>query len=341
MACRDPNADDSRGDVPAAGGAAPRPAPAPRSCAAAGAGRPVPPRFAPRRLSPHGDRRHRADRRRPAGAGPRPAAGAVAGDLDGPPRQPRADDPLGREGRRPPDVERLDGEPDDRPLVRAPRGARPRVGQAARLAGPARDQLPARQARSPLPDDASRVRGPAVLSEPDQGSRPGRLLDRLRRHRRDGADLGRARASLRRRALRGAARRAPDRAARRRGARRGCLLGGDRGPDGEQARRGDVGRRPQPAVARPRRAGHRRRPAGRDVRGRGLALRDGQVRTEARRAGAAAPAHRRDAQRGVPAAAARGRARAARAPRGRRLRPRGPASSWRRSATWAATTSAR
>ena len=37
---------------------------------------------------------------------------------------------------------------------------------------------------------------------------------------------------------------------------------------------------------------------------------------------AAARAHRRDAQRGVPAAAARGRGRAARAPRGRRLRPR-------------------
>ena len=72
-----------------------------------------------------------------------------------------------------------------------------------------------------------------------------------------------------------------------------------------------VGRRPQPPVARPRGARHRRGPARLDVRGRGLALRDGQVRAEARRARAAAPARRRDAQRGVPAAAARRRGRAA------------------------------
>ena len=119
---------------------------------------------------------------------------------------------------------------------------------------------------------------------PHEGPRPGRLLDRLGRPRRDRADLGRARAPLRRRALRRAGRRAPDRADRRRRARRGRLLGGDRRPDGEQARRGHVGRRPQPPVARPRRARHRRRPARRDVRGRRLALRDGQVRPAARRA---------------------------------------------------------
>ena len=122
-----------------------------------------------------------------------------------------------------------------------------------------------------LPDDAAPVRRAAVLPVAHEGPRPGRLLDRLGRPRRDGADLGRARAPLRRRALRRAGRRAPDRADRRRRARRGRVLGGDRRPDGRPARRGDVGRRPQPPVARPRRARHRRRPAGGDVRGGGLA----------------------------------------------------------------------
>ena len=40
-------------------------------------------------------------------------------------------------------------------------------------------------------DAAARVRRPAELSEPRQGSRPRRLLDRVGRHRRDGTDLGR------------------------------------------------------------------------------------------------------------------------------------------------------
>ena len=40
----------------------------------------------------------------------------------------------------------------------------PGVGQAARLAGAARDQLPARPPRAPLPRDAARVRRPAELS---------------------------------------------------------------------------------------------------------------------------------------------------------------------------------
>ena len=84
-------------------------------------------------------------------------------------------------------------------------------------------------------------------------------------------------------------------------------------------RRGAVGRRPQPPVARPRRARHRRRAPRGDVRGGRLAHGDGQVRAAPARASsttAATPAraHRRDAQRGVPAAAARRRARAARAP---------------------------
>ena len=141
-------------------------------------------------------------------------------------------EPQRHQGRRPPGLERVDGLAHDRAVVRAPRGARPRVGQAARLAGPARDQLPARAAGPRLPAAPARVRGPSVLSEPHQGPRPGRLLDRQRRHRSDGDDLGRAGAPLRRRALRRAARRAPDRAAGRRRARRGRRVGGDRRPDG-------------------------------------------------------------------------------------------------------------
>ena len=86
------------------------------------------------------------------------------------------------------------------------RGARPRLGQAARRAGPARDRVPARHARPPLPDDAARVRRPAVLPEPAQGPGSGRLLDRLGRDRRHRADLERARAPLRRRPLRRARR---------------------------------------------------------------------------------------------------------------------------------------
>ena len=221
---------------------------------------------------------HRA---RPRDAQARRAARAVAGHQHRPPRQPRPREPLRREGRRPPGLQRVDGEPDDRAVLRRAGGAGPRQRQAAREPGPARDQPPARPARPPLPDDAARVRRAAVLPEPDEGPRPGRLLDRQRRPRRHRADLGRARAPLRRGPLRRPARRPPDRADRRRRARRGRLLGGDRGPDGQPPRRGHVGRRPQPPVAGPRRPRHRRRPARRDVRGRRLAHGDGQVRPAA------------------------------------------------------------
>ena len=74
----------------------------------------------------------------------------------------------------------------------------------------------------------------------------------------------------------------PDRAARRRRARRGRRLGGDRRPVGGAARRGAVGRGPEPPVARPRGARHRLRPAGRDVRGGRLAGAHRQVRPQAR-----------------------------------------------------------
>ena len=148
------------------------------------------------------DRGRAAVRRRARRPRRRAAARAVAGDGDRPPRQPGAPEPLGREGRRPPGLERVDGVAHDRAVVRVPRGARPRLGQAARLAGAARDQLPARPPRAALPDDAARVRRAAVLPVAREGPRPGRLLDGLGRDRRDGADLGRARAPLRRRALR-------------------------------------------------------------------------------------------------------------------------------------------
>ena len=84
-----------------------------------------------------------------------------------------------------------------------------------------------------------------------------------------------------------------------------------------------MGGRPQPPVAGPRRAGHRRRPPGRDVRGGRLAHRDGQVRPAADRAAPrCAPASTRCPTRSTSGCCARRRSRAARAARGRRLRPR-------------------
>ncbi len=244
-----------------------------------------------------------------------------------PPRQPRAGEPLRREGGRPPGVERLDGQPHVRALVLGAARRGPRVGQAARLAGAARDQLPAGPPRAPLPRDAARVRGPAELSQPHQGPRPGGLLDRLGGHRRHRPDLERVRAPLPRApSLRGAADGPPDRPRGRRRARRGRDLGGGGRPRRGQARRGAVGGGPQPPVARPRGARHRLRALGQHVRGRGLAGDQRQVRRAAGRAvraarrARAAPAHRRDAQRGVPAPAALHPGGAARAPARRRRR---------------------
>ena len=57
---------------------------------------------------------------------------------------------------------------------------RPRRREAAREPRVPRDRVPAGQPRRPLPDDAARVRGPAVVPEPDEGpgsrsiSRPAR-----------------------------------------------------------------------------------------------------------------------------------------------------------------------
>ena len=182
-------------------------------------------RSAPTRRWCGDDRGRAALGRRARGPRRRAAARAVAGGGDRPPRQPRAPEPLGRQGRRPPGLERVDGDDDDRAVVLVPRGARPRLGQAARLARAARDQLPARAPGPEVPGDAAPVRRAAVLPLAREGPRPGRLLDRLGRDRGDGADLGRDRAPLRGGPLRRPGRRPPDRAAGRRRARRGRRAG--------------------------------------------------------------------------------------------------------------------
>ena len=208
-----------------------------------------------------------------------------------------------------------------------------------------------------LPDHAAGVRRPAELPEPAQGPGAGRLLHRLGRHRRDRTDLGRAGPPVRRRALRRRRHRPAVVAGRRRRARRGRGLGGRARPDGGRARRGRLGRRPQPAVAGPGRPDHGRGPAAGHVRRGRLAGAHGQVRPAAggavrpaRRRGAAGP-DRRDVQPRVPAAAAPRPGRAAR--RAARRRPRRrrhrradrrtsrTTGSPRRSATSAGTTSAR
>ena len=143
--------------------------------------------------------------------------------------------------------------------------------------------------------------------------------------------------------LRRPGRRPPDRADRRRRARRGRDLGGGRRPDGGQARRGHVGGRPQPPVARPRRARHRRRPPGGDVRGGRLARRDGQVRPAAsKRCRSCARGSTRCRTRSTSGCCrARGRRRAAASGSRSASCPATTTSCWPRSATSAATTSAR
>ena len=142
--------------------------------------------------------------REPRCPGVGPAAGAVARDGDRPPRQQGAADALGREGRRPPGVVGVDGRDHDRAVVRAPARAGPRLGQAARRRRccTRSTTCSASSTRSYL-TDAARVRRAAELSEPGQGPRPRRLLDRLGRHRRDRDDLERARPPLRGGPLRG------------------------------------------------------------------------------------------------------------------------------------------
>ena len=140
----------------------------------------------------------------------------------------------------------------------------PGVGEAARLAGAARDRVPARPARPLVPDAAARLRRPAVVPVADEGSVPGRLLDRLGRARLGRAALRRAgRPLTSARTARRLDRRPLHLAARRRRARRGEHLGGAGGAADAEARQRAVDRRPEPAVARPR---HSRDQGGRSWR---------------------------------------------------------------------------
>ena len=144
----------------------------------------------------------------------------------------------------------------DRALLRASARARSRLGQAARRSRAPRDQLPARTLDRALPDDAARVRRAAELSEPDQGSGPVDFSTGSVGIGATATHLERDRPPLRRRPLRRPAGRAPRRARGRRRARRGRDLGGARRSAGAAPRRSALDRRPEPAVARPGRAGH-------------------------------------------------------------------------------------
>ena len=207
---------------------------------------------------------------------------------------------------------------------------RPRVGQAACVAGAARDRVPARDARRALPDDAARVRRAC------RATRAGSRIRSRLTSRPDRSGSARRRpiwSALAHRYVAGhfevpqGGRQVV--AGRRRRARRGRVLGGDRRSDRLAPGRGAVDRRPQPPVARPGRARHRRGPPRGDVRGGGLARRSRSSTAagcgelfDAPRWRGAAPADRRDDQRGVPAAAARVGRRAPRAPARRQARDR-------------------
>ena len=147
---------------------------------------------------------------------------------------------------------------------------------------------------APYLTDAARVRRPAELPEPRSRTptrsttRPARSASA--RPRRSGARWPAATSTRQF----GARRHRPAvLAGRRRRAGRGRGLGGVARPDGRRAGRGRLGRRPQPAVAGPGRARHRRRPAAGHVRRGRLAGAHRQVRAAAR--GAVRPARRRRA----------------------------------------------
>ena len=118
------------------------------------------------------------------------ASGAVARDEHHPPRQPRTGGSVGRQGRRSPGLVGVDRHDHDGALLRRPARRGPGLGEAARSAGAPGDQLPARSARPRVPDRAAELRRAAELPQQDQGSRPGRLLDRVGRDRRDGDRSG-------------------------------------------------------------------------------------------------------------------------------------------------------
>ena len=85
-------------------------------------------------------------------------------DPDHPPRQQRPAQPRQEQGRRAPGVVGLGRRPSSPRSTSIPARRRPRLDQTARLAGLPRRAVPARPPRSPLPDDAARVRRSAGLS---------------------------------------------------------------------------------------------------------------------------------------------------------------------------------
>ena len=213
--------------------------------------------------------------------------------------------------------------------------------QAARLAGLPRDPVPAGQPRPLVPDAAARPRRPAVLPEPHQGPRRGRLLHRLGRARRRGAAVRRGHPPLRRRALRRRARAQPVHRAASATPSSTRATSGRRSPTRRPPGLGNVmwlvdfNRQSLDRVV----PGRADRAVARPVRGRRLARRRGEVRTPAagglRPARAATPAaglDRRDAERAVPVAVRADRrrrcassswtARRRRRRRARRRRPR-------------------
>ena len=223
----------------------------------------------------HGRRHRDARRDRPAGA--------VAVDGDHPSRQPGSAQRQRHEGRRASGVLCVDGLDHDVALLRATAGRRPGVGQTACVPGAARRQLPARRTRREVSDHAARVRRPAELSQPIQGSRSGRLLDGVGGNRCHCADLGSIRPPLRRHRVREHGHRSPVLAGRGRRTRRRRGLGGDPRFLGARTRRDRLDRRHEPPVTRPRRAQHRGRPVGDHVRRRRMAGHQRQVRQVARR----------------------------------------------------------
>ena len=199
----------------------------------------------------------------------------------------------------------------------------PRVPRAA---------VPAGRARSRAAHAAPVVRRPPVVPVPDEGPRPHRLLDRLRRAGRRRADVRGPRRPLPPTPLprdgRASARAAVRRHGGRRRARRRQRLGGD--PRGLAGWPGqcDRGRRPQPSEPRSGRARDPHPACRGDVRRRRLACPRGEVRATppARVRGSGWPrpqaTHRRHGERGIPGphpAPWRGGARAA--PRGLRRSP--------------------
>ena len=182
------------------------------------------------------------------------------------------------------------------------------------------DQLPAGAARPRVPDDAARLRRPAVVpararrTPTRSTSRPARSASAPRRPCSPASSTATCEAHF------GLGNRPPLRGAdRRRRARRGQRLGGHLRHGHARPRQRHVDRRLQPPEPRPRRAGHplgassrRCSPTTAGTSSRSSTAPRLRAAYALRRRRDAAPAHRRDAERRVPEpAAAAGRARSA------------------------------